>query len=295
MSLEVQSVEKYGCKIITVEPSQRRIEGVIKSGAVVQIAVYTVNPFFRWPKVGENWMIRRENGTWILDSKWQENEESDMLVENLKEGDALIDAPTGNVYLSSGNLLASVKKIEELIEATKIPIVTSLPAEPKEGQEIYFQTSAMLSAAIIWRFRYNAASVALHKWEFVGGASWDAGFEGSMSKKTEIGQELTGSPKLTIPITGVYDVGLGIRVESLVAGTQTIVAAVWINGAGAGFSPVEYIHSEAGGNFFGATLGVKTNRATLTTGQIISIGVSQSPANEVQYQQGFLSLIPVRL
>lgn len=295
MGLEVQSVEKYGCKIITVEPSQRRVEGVIKSGAVVQVAIYTVDPFFRWPKVGENWMIRRENGTWILDSKWQENEEADTLVENLKEGDALIDTPTGNVYLSSGNLLASVKKIEELIAATKIPVVTSLPAEPKEGQEIYFQTSSMLSSDIIWRFRYNAASIASHKWEFVGGASLNAGFEGSMSKKTEAGQELSGSPKITVPLTGVYDVGIGIRVESLAAGTQTIVAAVWVNSAAAGFSPVEFIHSEAGGSFFGATLGVKTNRVTLTTGQVLSIGVSQAPANEVQYQQGFLSLLPVRL
>jgi hypothetical protein len=106
MGVEVDRVEKYGCKIITVEPSQRRVEAVIKSGTVVQVAVYTVEPFFRWPVVGENWMIRRENGTWILDSLWQEqgNGESgnQTTVNGVEEGDALIDTPTGNIYLTTG-------------------------------------------------------------------------------------------------------------------------------------------------------------------------------------------------
>lgn len=108
MGFGVQTVEKYGCKIVTVEPAQRRIEGVIKSGAVVQVAIYTVNPFFRWPVVGENWMIRRENGTWILDSLWQEanGEEPDsQIVNDINEGDALIDTPTGKIRLTTGAIV----------------------------------------------------------------------------------------------------------------------------------------------------------------------------------------------
>lgn len=101
----ITPVSKYGSKIVTCDPTTRRIEAVIKSGAVVQVAVYSVPTFFRWPVVGENWMIRQENGTYILDSLWQEPE-LDTSIETLAPGEALINTTTGNVQLTTGVSLA---------------------------------------------------------------------------------------------------------------------------------------------------------------------------------------------
>jgi hypothetical protein len=213
MGFDLNEVEKYGCKIITVEPAQRRVEGVIKSGAVVQVAVYTVDPFFRWPKVGENWMIRRENGTWFLDSKWQnqegESEANPTIINNLNEGDALIDTPTGNVYLTSGNLLASepwtTTKIEEMISAAKPQLVSVLPT-PKDGLEVYFQNSIMATAGVIWHLRYREASARAHKWEYLGGANLNFGQSGIVHNTVSGEWKRPGSGEITPPLAGEYEV-----------------------------------------------------------------------------------------
>jgi hypothetical protein len=220
MGFDLQSAEKYGCKIITVEPAQRRVEGVIKSGAVVQVAVYTVDPFFRWPKVGENWMIRRENGTWFLDSKWQnqegESESNPTIVNNLNEGDALIDTPTGKVYLTSGNLLATEVQVEaartaaqvkaeELIAAAKPQLVSVLPT-PKDGLEVYFQNSIMSTAGVIWHLRYREASPRAHKWEYIGGASLNFGNSGVIHNTVSSEWKRPGSGEITPPLAGEYEV-----------------------------------------------------------------------------------------
>ena len=47
--------------------------------------------------------------------------------------------------------------------------VTSLPASPVDGQEVYYVADA--TNGVIWHLRYNAGSASAYKWEYVGGAS----------------------------------------------------------------------------------------------------------------------------
>lgn len=96
---------KYGCKITTVDPTQKRIEGVLKTGNVIQISVYATPPLFRWPKVGESWMVCQENGSWFLEGLWQEEEDHTQLT-GLQPGDVLLNTP-GNIVLSSGRTVAT--------------------------------------------------------------------------------------------------------------------------------------------------------------------------------------------
>jgi len=54
--------------------------------------------------------------------------------------------------------------------ALAIPIVTALPTDPDDGDEVYFQNAVMATAGVRWRFAFRQGSAGTHKWEYVGGA-----------------------------------------------------------------------------------------------------------------------------
>jgi hypothetical protein len=85
-----------------------------------------------------------------------------------------------------------------------IPFLTSLPSNPADGQEIYYQADA--TNGVIWHLRYRATSSSAYKWEVVGpaplyndtGAADDGG---ASTTYTDFG---TVGPQLTIPLAGDY-------------------------------------------------------------------------------------------
>lgn len=56
-------------KILTVDTARRRVEAAFKDGSMIQIAVWDTPHAFRWPKENEIWLVRRDNGIWMLDCK----------------------------------------------------------------------------------------------------------------------------------------------------------------------------------------------------------------------------------
>jgi hypothetical protein len=48
------------------------------------------------------------------------------------------------------------------------PVVTSLPASPADGQEVYYLADA--TNGVLWHLKYRAGSSSAYKWEFVGGS-----------------------------------------------------------------------------------------------------------------------------
>ena len=114
---------KMTARIITVDPATRRIEGYIKDGAMVQIAAQTVNTVFRWPLEGEIWIIRKDDGIWILDKRIENPEDGLGDVSELNAGDTKI---TGNTVIAgtasingdtnvTGNLTVNNKTIEDIV------------------------------------------------------------------------------------------------------------------------------------------------------------------------------------
>jgi len=86
-----------------------------------------------------------------------------------------------------------------------IPLVTSLPANPFDGQEVYLQVDA--TNGVIWHLRYRAASASAYKWEYIGGAPLmveTAAAAGPTNNQTytQIG------PTLTVPNAGDYEITL---------------------------------------------------------------------------------------
>jgi hypothetical protein len=97
-------------EILVCDPSTKTIQAITQAG-VVHVSVYTADPFFRWPKAGENWIIKQENGNWYLDTILQ-NTEDDLLLKQLKPGDALLNTP-GRIMTS--NKTKIVQKFTEIL------------------------------------------------------------------------------------------------------------------------------------------------------------------------------------
>lgn len=102
------AIPKRGCRIILCEPDQRRIEAQIQGGEIIAINAYAFSQAFRWPMVGETWIIREENGSWFLDSQWEEQEPAEGLKP--EPGDHILSAGSGRVLL---NVKGKLKPLTE--------------------------------------------------------------------------------------------------------------------------------------------------------------------------------------
>jgi hypothetical protein len=89
---------------------------------------------------------------------------------------------------------------------------------PQDGDERYFQTPAMKTLGIMWKFRYNADASGAYKWEFVGGRPVLTTVASSLAYTTGAGAFTWGSamttPKYTFPLSGDYDVGFRLNCQS---------------------------------------------------------------------------------
>ena len=94
---------------------------------------------------------------------------------------------------------------------------TSLPASPVDGQE-YILVDSVTAPTYSWRFRYNAGSTSLYKWEFVGGTSWRGAVGSYGASGTAWGGVGVG---LTVPRAGIYSVAYGAKAY-LSSGTSVV-------------------------------------------------------------------------
>lgn len=53
-------------EITTVDMVRRQVEARLKDGGIIVLAIMNIPTLFRWPKVGEYWMVRKEGGQWTL-------------------------------------------------------------------------------------------------------------------------------------------------------------------------------------------------------------------------------------
>lgn len=200
---------KRGCRIVTCDPATKTIEGKIQRGEVVPINAYYLSPFFRWPQIGELWVIREENGSWFLEGLWEEQEGV-----GAEPGDAIISSNAGRVLLN----------VQGVLRPLKVLLVSTLPLEPYDGQEVYFQSATMATAGVIWHLRYRAASASSHKWEFIGGAPLSAEAAAAVNITSVAYVTATGGPSLTVPLAGDYEIGLTVQLAQEAVGDFAIAA-----------------------------------------------------------------------
>lgn len=92
-------------RITTIDPSQRLVEGVLKDGAPIRIAVWEVPTNFRWPVEGETWTVCRRENQWFLDSAFESDNE-EFPIESLNAGETKIGSNT--IYVKDGRQVVAV-------------------------------------------------------------------------------------------------------------------------------------------------------------------------------------------
>lgn len=107
-------MNKLRAQITLCDPYTRRIEGLIKGGAIVQIAVWDTPNAFRWPIQNEIWTILYSNGYWHLGQKIDYDQEADVTTNlaEIQPGDTRL-ATGGTIHLDGdvsikGNLDATI-------------------------------------------------------------------------------------------------------------------------------------------------------------------------------------------
>jgi hypothetical protein len=101
-------------------------------------------------------------------------------------------------------------------QAGAIPLVTTLPATPLDGQEVVL-TDSLTAPTYSWRLRYTAGISDANKWIFVGGSPLEVGVqtaEGTAAAWTDLA---TVGPQVTIPRSGLYIVAAGATVTNATA------------------------------------------------------------------------------
>jgi microcystin-dependent protein len=169
-----------------------------------------------------------------------------------------------------------------------VPLVSTLPSGPVDGQEIYYQSSALAALGIVWHLRYRAAISDAYKWEFVGGAYVRVTVDAE-STTTTVGQWLDlGTPTFTLPLAGVYQArSRGAMRHSVANGVIWWSMFVGSSQTG-GFS---YQHPIANGWI---TV-IADQAATCTVGQTVKTQVHNSTAGTLGVAQRTIEITPVRV
>ncbi len=67
MIQNIHRVNKKGALIVQCDPEQQIIQASLGAGQIVPVNAYAYTPAWRWPMVGEKWILKEENGSWFLD------------------------------------------------------------------------------------------------------------------------------------------------------------------------------------------------------------------------------------
>jgi hypothetical protein len=92
------TVAKYGGIVSTVDPTTGTLQVILKTADTTSVSVYVTGPVWRWPQVGDNVMVRQENGSWYFDG-WFINANYYTTLNDLDPGDAAIVSPTGVIRI----------------------------------------------------------------------------------------------------------------------------------------------------------------------------------------------------
>lgn len=123
---------------------------------------------------------------------------------DMRQLDAVMSGPKlVSVWIKNHSILP--------IKLSPLTIVTTLPASPYNGQEVFYQNAAMSTAGgVVWKLRYNADSSSDYKWEFVGGTWLSSETDtGETTTSTTYADLATAGPTVTTPLAGDYFVRHG--------------------------------------------------------------------------------------
>lgn len=113
-----------------------------------------------------------------------------------------------------------------------IPLVTALPTVGlTEGMVVAYQNAAMATLGVIWLLRYRSGGT--YPWEFVGGAPLISATDTTIRQLpagTTTYTALTGTPSITVPLAGDYDVTIMGDMNLQTAGAIAALLSYFVGG-----------------------------------------------------------------
>ena len=180
--------------------------------------------------------------------------------------------------------------------ASGIPLVTSLPTSPIDGQEIYYLADA--TNGVIWHLRYRATSSSAYKWEFIGGppmhTSVAAGAGVASGTYADVGG---GVPALTLPaLAGDYVVRFGMLMASATATTFDFKAAVKFGAAIAvDADSVSWSSPVASAVLEAANIMREFVKTGLAASIVLKHQYKDTSVGQAVFYDRFISVLPVRV
>lgn len=98
--------------------------------------------------------------------------------------------------------------------------VSALPANPRDGAEVYFQSTEMAALGVLWHLRYRSGASGSYKWEVISGnGMYDFTPAGEFTASTTYTALTTAGPIVKVPLAGDYliDVQATMRSPSTAA------------------------------------------------------------------------------
>lgn len=118
--------------------------------------------------------------------------------------------------------------------------VDTLPSSPSDGDEVYYQSAAMLSAGVpAWHLKYNLAMSGSYKWEVLSAKgltseqqNYDAGNSDSVTSTSFVSMPSNSGPAITVPLAGDYDIEIMAQLQGNAVLSYSIGAATAADGDG---------------------------------------------------------------
>jgi hypothetical protein len=102
ISDHVTRVPTMRAVIHMVDPPNRILDVVGADGAARRISLTNIPPMFVWPRPGESWTIREQNGNWNLGERFQSDDDT-FDITDLDPGEGLV--PAAAIWTTDGSRL----------------------------------------------------------------------------------------------------------------------------------------------------------------------------------------------
>jgi hypothetical protein len=184
-----------------------------------------------------------------------------------------------------------VPTAEGLRRALAPSLVSALPGSPIDGQEVYYQNTAMGESGVTWLLRYRAASASTHKWEFVGGPDWTKGPSGTVTITAIEEKPLEGGPEIVVPLTGDYVANMAMSMQLNVEGLQELFGLLCKNGVAIA-TPIILTTNPT---FSRLVASGTSGPISLAAADKLTLAGKNAFAKSAGYGLGVLSLSPIRV
>lgn len=207
-----------------------------------------------------------------------------------------IDPATGFALTLDGRVaerLAVVERRLALLERDGPRLVTALPTQPFDGQEVRYVD---LTNGVVWRLRYRATNpdgtpnANANKWDFLGGPPLIADAAGSVNTASGTNVDLAGGPTITVPLRGEYRAVFGIRASNNTAG---FFATAELVVAGAATGSLAYSLAAVAGNT--TYPGTVANVTIAAANDVVKLMYRTGGGGTATFDARHISLAPIRL